>query len=276
MKQLCICCKEEGKSSNKEHVFPQWILKKTNTFSNPIKGTAGTKKIPGKHSVIPICIECNTALGNILENPVSRILENIEAGKGFSDYEAELLIRWMWKITGMFYWLERAKDKGDYGFINIKERCLKNIEMPRDRISLAVSLIENEWVEKFNQSPMGIDVIPENSNVLAAGVFNKIALIVYYTEFEKLVPELFTKYKLSNIPSMLNPNNRIYPKTGFKKGNEAVGKTTLISNGLLLKVHENEALKQMINAIKATKENDESLPEEFKTYINERIKNSND
>lgn len=272
VKQLCICCKEKGKSSNKEHVFPQWILNKTNTFSNPIKGTAGEKRIPGKHCKIPICEECNTKLGRTLENPVSKIFENLESGKGFNDYEAELLVRWMWKITGMFYWLERAEDDDDYGYSSIKDRCLKSIEMPRDRISLAISLIENEWDEKINQSPMGIDIIPENSNVLAAGVFSRVVLIVYYSKFEKLVPEFFTKYKLSNIPFMMNPNNRIKPKISFKKGDEAVNKTVEIANGLLLDAHEKEALNQMFSAIEATKENDESVPAEYKRYVNKVIK----
>ncbi|WP_456363070.1 hypothetical protein [Priestia aryabhattai] len=267
VKQFCICCKEKGKSTNKEHIFPQWILKKTNTFSNPIRGTAGPKKIPGKHCVIPLCEECNSILGKELESPVSKIFENIESGKGFNDYEAELLVRWMWKVTGMFYWLERATVEEDYGFINIKERCLNNIEMPRDRISLAVALIENEWVEKFNQSPMGIDVIPVHSNVLAAGVFSRVAIIVYYTQFDNMIPELFTKYKLSNTPIMMNPNFRIYPKTGFNKGIEAVGKTVLISNGRLLNAHENDALEQILFGIKATKENDESIPEEYKEFV---------
>lgn len=272
MKQFCICCKESGKSTNREHIFPQWILRKTNTFSNPIKGTAGEKKITGKNCVIPICEDCNSILGKKLENPVSLIFDNIESGKGFSDFEAELLIRWMWKITGMFYWIERAEDEDDYGFGRIIDLCLNYINMPRDRISLAVSLIENEWDEASNQSPMGIDVIPEGSNIFAAGVFSRVALIVYYTKFEKLVPDLFTKYKLSNIPLMMNPNKKIYPKVGFKHGNEAVDKTIEISNGLLLDFHESEAEKHMMHAIEAAKQNDDSLPEEFRSYLNRIIK----
>ncbi|USK98223.1 hypothetical protein [Bacillus tropicus] len=270
VKQLCICCKESGKSSNREHIFPQWLLKKTNTFYNPIRGTAGDKKITGNNCVIPICEDCNTTLGKKLEQPVSIIFENLESGKGFNDNEAELLVRWMWKITGMFYWIERANDVDNYGFINIRDRCTKNIGMPRDRISLAVSLIENERDEKFNQSPMGIDVIPEHSNILAAGVFNKVAIIVYYTKFEKLVPNIFTKYKLSNLPILMNTNNRILPKRGFKTADEAVNKTYQISNGELLDAHKFEASKQFIDIIEAAKRNDESIPEEIRATLNRK------
>ncbi|NGM84788.1 hypothetical protein G5B47_20505 [Paenibacillus sp. 7124] len=41
VKQICICCAEKDKKSNKGHIFPQWLLKKTNFFPNPIKGTTG-------------------------------------------------------------------------------------------------------------------------------------------------------------------------------------------------------------------------------------------
>src|SRR6056297_886001 len=91
VKKVCICCQEQGKPTNKEHIFPQWILRITNTFNNPIKGTAGAKRIPGKHCVILICEDCNSEFGRLLETPVSRIFRRIEAGKGFNDLEAELL-----------------------------------------------------------------------------------------------------------------------------------------------------------------------------------------
>lgn len=271
VKQLCICCTETGKSSNKEHIFPQWLLKKTNTFSKPIKGTAGTKKIPGKHCVIPICEECNTALGKELESPVSRIMEQIESGAGFNDQEAEILIRWLWKITGMFYWLERADDTDSYGYINIKERCLQKIEMPRDRISLAVSLIEQDFDDGSGQTPMGIDVIPLHSNVLAAGVFNRVAMIVYYTKYEKLVPDAYTKYTLSNAPLVMNQTKRICPKAGFATSAEAVGKTVLVSNGPLLHAHETDALEQMMHMMQAVQADDGSLPEELAAYVRGRL-----
>ncbi|NGM84789.1 hypothetical protein G5B47_20510 [Paenibacillus sp. 7124] len=78
----------------------------------------------------------------------------------------------------MFYWIERSETEDDYGFVSLKERCLKPIENPRERISIAFSLIENEKNENFEDTAMGIDVIPKLSNVLAAGVFHKTAIIV--------------------------------------------------------------------------------------------------
>lgn len=271
VKKLCICCGEKGKKANKEHIFPQWLFHKTNTFSIPIRGTAGPKKIPGKHCVIPICEECNSELGKKLEEPVLKIFTQLESSCGFNDYEAELLIRWMWKITGMFYWIERAEREEDYGFVSLKNKCLNPIEPPRDRISIAISLIENEWSDKYADTPMGIDVVPELSNVLAAGVFNKAAIIVYFTKFEYLIPDTYTKYRLSKIPLVLNPNKRIQPVIGFKNGDEAIVNTAKIANGSLLTFHEKEAEEQIIQSLKAIRDKDPALPTGFEEYFSKVI-----
>ncbi|CAI6035703.1 hypothetical protein PAECIP112173_00811 [Paenibacillus sp. JJ-100] len=274
VKQLCISCTERGKKTNKEHIFPQWLLKKTNTFSNPITGTAGNKKIPGKHCVIPICEECNSELGRILELPVSKIFERIENNQGFNDFEAELLVRWMWKITSMFYWIERSKDEDDYGFVSVKDRCLKRIENPRERISIAISLIENEKDEKYEDTAMGIDVLPKYSNVLAAGVFNKTAIIVYYSKYDHLISNNFTKYQLSSTPFLMNPEKRILPIMGFREPGEAISKVISVVNGRLLLSHEYEAVMQLKQLTEEAKKKNSFLSKEAQKYF-KRIKKKN-
>ncbi|ARU59967.1 hypothetical protein CBW65_01990 [Tumebacillus avium] len=264
VKQLCICCGESGKATNKEHVFPQWILKKTNTFNNPISGLFSDKKLPGKNCVIPICIECNSELGLNLEAPASQIFERIESGAGFNDHEAEILVRWLWKITGMFYWINHSTDKDQYGFISLKNKVLKPIESPRDRITLAITLTEDEFEEDVD-SPMGIDVLPRLSNVLAAGVFSKTAIIVTNTDFAGSIPDNYTKYTLSSVPMMMSPNYKIHPKVGFQTGTEAVG-ITITTAMSLLHPHEMYAANEWLSFIRLTREDSTFLPNEFKDY----------
>ena len=87
-KNRCICCEESNKEMNREHIFPQWLLKMTNTEQDMFFSPYG--KVPGKTYTIPLCKECNSKLGSELEVPVSKIFRSIEGGNGFNDYDAEL------------------------------------------------------------------------------------------------------------------------------------------------------------------------------------------
>lgn len=244
-KKQCICCEEAGKKMNKEHFYPQWLLKRTNTQQDLFASPNG--KIPAISLTVPLCEECNSRLGEELEAPVSIVFDSIESGKGFNDYEAELLMRWMWKINGVFYW-SICNEHWKYGLFTLKEHVLSRIVQPRERLSIAISLIEDAN-ENFGCAPVGMDSFSFYSNIYAAGVFSKICIVVFYSEFSHYFDKnVWTLYTLSNTPMVLNPANKIYPKCGFLKGSQAIGyvKEFFGSNSPIYYAHEARALEHNV------------------------------
>lgn len=204
---------------NKEHIFPQWLLERTNSKKDMINSPYG--KIPADKYTIPLCEECNSQLGHELEDPVSRIFASIEAGNGFTDYDAELLIRWMWKICGEFYWAI-CDEKWKYGFVTLKERVLSKIGQPRSRISIGIALVDDAY-EDFGSAPVGMDCFNLMSNVYAVGVFSHLCIIVFRTVHLDLMDKSkWTIYTLKDYPLLMNANQRTYPKTVYKTGSEAI------------------------------------------------------
>jgi len=242
---------------NKEHIYPKWLLEHTNNLKTPFSWPYG--KIPADQCTIPLCIACNTELSRVIESPMKAILLNIENNKGFNDQEAEIIARWLWKITGMFYW-GRCDENWKYGFITFRERVLEPICLPRSRISIGVSLILDSR-QGFNYAPVGIDCLPAYSNVLAAGVFSNISILVFYSKFSELVPnEVWTVYQLSDTPMMLNPQKKICPQIGFRTGDDAINATKNIARplGKLALAHEGEALAQREYYFKKVKSKQET------------------
>ena len=242
-KDKCIFCERKNIPMSREHIFPQWLLKRTKTRKEPISWING--KVPASNCTIPICGECNSQLGTKLEGHISEIFDSIENGKGFNDYEAELLVRWIWKINGMFYW-SICNNNLKYGVNTLKDRVLSKIESPRNRISIAISLIEDSE-EQYETSPIGLDAFAIYSNVYCAGVFSKISIAVIYTEFIGFVDKnKWTIYTLSAVPLMMNPSYKIFPKLGFKTGSEAIADTKLKfgNNSVIFYQHELKAYKQ--------------------------------
>ena len=242
-KNRCICCEESNKEMNREHIFPQWLLKMTNTEQDLFSSPYG--KVPGKTYTIPLCKECNSKLGSELEVPVSKIFRSIESGNGFNDFDAELLARWIWKINGMYYW-SFCNENWKYGYITLKEHVLSRIVQPRNRISIAISLVEDS-IEDFGCAPVGMDAVPFYSNVYGVGVFSKICLVVFLSEFSHYFDErIWTVYRLSNSPMVLNPNIKIFPKIGFKTGGEAISFIKLFygNDSRIYRDHEVVALTQ--------------------------------
>ncbi|HHC6471091.1 TPA: hypothetical protein ACN359_004516 [Vibrio parahaemolyticus] len=70
---VCILCTKvlESGNHNKEHVIPNWILKKFNLHNETVNLPNGTKFKYGQY-VIPCCIECNSLLSEELEVPLSK------------------------------------------------------------------------------------------------------------------------------------------------------------------------------------------------------------
>lgn len=236
----CIVCECDDKEMSKEHIFPQWLLNRTNTRKDKINWLG--RKVPASSCTIPICVDCNAQLGIELEGPVSKIFESIENGNGFNDCEAELLVRWLWKINGMFYW-SICNENWKYGYNTLKERVLSPIESPRNRISIVISLIEDDK-EDFGCSPIGLDTFSIFSNVFCAGVFSKISIAVIYSKFaEHVNKDKWSVYTLSSAPLLMNPNYRIFPKVDFKTGSEAVYYTKFFfgNDSIIHKEHESIA-----------------------------------
>ena len=222
---------------NKEHIFPQWLLHRAKARKDLFSSLYGN--IPADQITVPLCEDCNSRLGKELELPVARVFETIESGKGFNDYEAELLIRWIWKITGIFYW-SICNDHWKYGGITLEDHVLSRIPYPRDRLSLAVSLIQDPD-EEFGCAPVGLDTFSFYSNIYAAGVFSKICMAVFYSGFMSEVEAAgWTVYRLSNTPNVLNPEKRIIPTVGFQTSREAISymKENFGNNSTIYKEHE--------------------------------------
>lgn len=241
-KDQCVCCERTGQKMNREHIFPKWLLQHTNTRKDMFGWIYG--KVPADQATVPLCEECNSKLGTELEGPVRTIFNAIESGEGFNDNDAELLIRWMWKIVGLFYWTICNK-QWKYGFITLKEHVLSRIILPRSRISLALSLIEDPN-EEYGCAPVGLDAFSFYSNIYAVGVFSKLCIVVFHSSFEKYIDQnIWTVYRLSDHPMVLNPQNKVYPQYGFKTGSSALQYMKLFfgNESQIYKKHEEAAKK---------------------------------
>lgn len=231
MKKCIICdrCNPEC-GFDKEHIYPQWILKKTNNYSNPTMVYYDgdiKKKITGNNQTVSICKDCNRKLGKIIEEPVSLIFNNIENGNGFNDYEAELLIRWLWKINFLLI-SPLFNENIKYSSEILKERLLNNIKIPRSRLSLAIAIIDDCFEDGCNFAPLGIDGMSIYINTFVAGVFSKLSIAVFPSAFTDYInTNIWTVYTLSDSPFVLNNNNRIYPKKTLATGKEAIVITRL-------------------------------------------------
>jgi len=221
----CPGCGEKNKKSNKEHLWPEWLIKLTGANKIGIKWAG--KYIPASACTIPLCEECNKEFGQVLEGPVSRIFNELESGEGLSENEIELLIRWLWKITGLA-WASQNPDKKYTEIYTVKERVLRPIDKIRGTLIFAASLIK-EISPKYKGSPMGIDSINEIDAIFASGVFSKTALLVTLEEFEDLIPSHFSKFHLNERSGATSDAKLFYPKTGFADCTEAVVITKAIS-----------------------------------------------
>lgn len=236
-KDRCVCCERTGQKMNKEHIFPKWLLQHTNTRKDMFNWIYG--KIPADQVTVPLCGECNSKLGTELEGPVKTVFNAIESGEGFNDSDAELLIRWMWKIAGLVYWTI-CNEHWKYGFRTLKDHVLSKIIQPRHRLSIALSLIEDPY-DEHGCAPVGLDAFSFYSNIYAVGIFSKLCIVVFYSSFEKYIdPNIWTVYRLSDHPMVLNPKNKVYPQCGFKTRDSAINYVKLFfgNESQIYKKHE--------------------------------------
>lgn len=253
-KKRCICCGKTNVKFNKEHLFPQWLIKKTNTDKTGIRWDK--KTISTMKATLPICIECNQDFSKKLEKPTSKIFNDLESKKGISDNEAELLVRWMWKTVGLAWCFNNSYDDYTHSY-NLKERVLLPINNIRGCVLLAISLV-NKIDPYFGDSPLGFDSSNEIDCVFSSGVFSKIAIIVSLVDFEEYIPNYYSKYILCPIKQKWGDMKIFFPKFGFSYCTDAVFATKQISK-FLSKQHD--AL-----AIELQKMSYERMPKILKNY----------
>jgi len=81
------------------------------------------------------------------------------------------------------------------------------------------------------------------------GVFSKVCIAVFYSQFGRLLEDtIWTVYKLSNCPNVLNPEKRVTPTVGFQTGREAITyiRKNLGNGSVIYEAHEEIALKLRI------------------------------
>jgi hypothetical protein len=234
LKSKCAACERPGREMNKEHVFPRWLIFRTNTHNTGIRW-GELKRLPALKATIPLCTECNKFFGKGLEEPVSKLFDEIESYQGISDIDAELLIRWLWKTEGLIWIASNPNDKYTTAY-TLRERVLRPIDNIREHLVLAVSLIEGLH-PKSDDLPMGIDSDPELDAIFVSGVFSKIAVMVLLDTFIHLLPEAFSYYRLAPRKETVSGAKLFYPQVGFKDDVEAVG-VTLLASKLIEKAHD--------------------------------------
>jgi hypothetical protein len=239
MKDRCAGCERIGVPMNKEHPFPQWLIKRTGTDKTGIRW-ADKKRIPALAVTVPLCVDCNTDFGKYLEAPMAALFDDIESGRGVSDSEAELLVRWLWKIEGLM-WVG-YNPGGDYSDrYTLRERILRPLDDMRGHLAIAVSRLRNIDPEHGDQ-PMGLDSGIGGANaIFVSGVFARIAVMVLVADFADRIPPHFSVYRLANKPDALANAKVFFPKDGFEDDNEAVFVTKMCSTALL-NVHEELAV----------------------------------
>lgn len=238
LKDRCVACERSRKDLqdlgikfNKEHLSPGWLIKMTGTDKTYIRWLG--RKVHGLSATIPLCEECNSDFGNEIETLVAQIFRDLEAGKGITDYEAELLVRWMWKFEGMLWHL--LNEKGVYSDVyTLKERVLSDLDSIRPHLTLAIAKI-SDIDPSHGDKPMGIDSINHRSAIFVSGVFSKLAIMVSHREFDDFIPRKFSIYHLKDIAD--NKAKVFFPDTYFEDDNKAVY-VTYTASPLLSALHD--------------------------------------
>lgn len=216
----CLACEKTGKEMNKEHYWPKWLIVRTKTNKTTIKW--GGTHIRPLAATLPLCKDCNRELGRELEQPVSLLFEDIENGRGLTDFEAELLIRWLWKMEGLAWNFHNAFRQYKYTEkYSLRERVLYPIDEIRPKLRLAISLL-NRIDTGFEDKPMGLDAFNERNAIFVIGVISQIAVMVIHEEFEKYIPSQFSTYALANKRLGNKDSKTFFPKTGFDTCTDAV------------------------------------------------------
>ncbi|MFT7109803.1 MAG: hypothetical protein ACI843_001468 [Psychrobacter glaciei] len=131
--KVCFLCADENSEPTKEHVIPEWILRKYSLYNQSITLTNGTKH-KYKDYVVSCCWKCNQLLSTNFETPISKMFE-----KGFEELKGYLIDG---EDIRVFCWLALIFIKMHY-----KDNFLR---MERDKRAICGSIakdLEYDWGE---------------------------------------------------------------------------------------------------------------------------------
>lgn len=219
-RKYCVACGRSDAPMNKEHFFPAWLIEYCDVRREGIAWRPGQKNVNPEKAKFPICERCNGDFGSELEAPMARILRDLEAGRGISDEEAELIVRWMWKFEGLGFVMNRPS--GVYTmFYSLRDRVLNPIDRIRGELTLAVALAAERDPE-YADGSMGLDTPSSRNAIHVAGVFSRVSLLVTLTKFAAILPSAYSRYELA--PRRGDPGwqaKLFYPRTTFRNCTEA-------------------------------------------------------
>lgn len=230
----CLACCRTGVKMNKEHFWPEWLINYTGTHKTGVKVGPGKKANP-RRVKMPLCTSCNADFGRELEAPMSRILPDLEAGRGVSDQEAEIMVRWLWKLAGLAWCLHNPTVRYTEKYL-LRDRVLRPIDEIRPALRVAVGLAET-LDPTYGDAPMGLDSWNELNGVYVAGVFGRVAMMVLLDSFEDQIPSNFSLYRFGPPNAADRDTKLFFPKIGFRNCEEAVYVTVNVA-GYLSHAHE--------------------------------------
>ena len=150
IKLRCVGCDRAGRPMTKEHFFAKWLIGYCEIKSEGIfladQGGLRLERsanVNPNSAVIPLCDECNHSFGTELEGPVAKIMRALDADQGISDFEAELLVRWLWKFEGLQWSVFRNPNTQAYSRIyTLRERVVTSraFDEARSDLVLAIAL----------------------------------------------------------------------------------------------------------------------------------------
>jgi hypothetical protein len=163
---------------------------------------------------------------------MAKIFSDIENGLGISDFEAELLVRWLWKFEGLS-WLQTHSRHTYSRAFSLRDRALNRLGAIRPHLCLALSLLDH-IDPGYGDAPVGIDSRQHTSAIFVSGVFCRVAVMSLLADATPLVPPHFSLYRFDSLPQGTDSHEKLFfPKVGFTDDTEAVGVTRSVSVALV-------------------------------------------
>jgi hypothetical protein len=219
----------------REHFFPLWLVERTQTYQEGIEW-GGKANIPASAATVRLCAACNRDFGRELESPTAKIFDDIEAGRGVSDHEAEIIIRWLWKFEGLSWILGNPNHTYTQNY-TLRQRVLQPIDAIRGDLVLCVALAERRDPE-FAEGALGIDSFNVANAIFVSGVFSRVALMVSLSALKEYIPPVLSKYRLASSRQGPSSNAKLFfPATTLSTCTDAIGLMKSISP-VLSKIHD--------------------------------------
>ena len=217
MKQRCAGCERTSVPMTKEHYWPRWLTDRTNANRQGVLW-AGGKRVAPQRATVPLCEDCNNIFGNVLEAPMARAFDDLEEGRGLSEREVDLFIRWLWKMEGIM-WVASFPGGTYSPWWTLRQRIIERpIDPIRPSLILAASLID----ERDDVRPLGMDFPPSDNAIYVNGVFGNVAVMTLLEDVIADVPEQFSMYAFGEEAADNLDEKAFYPKTGFATYGEAI------------------------------------------------------